>query len=408
MIKKITKNELKLGMYIHDLNCGWMNHSFFKKSFMLRKEADLKTILAAPNDDIYIDTLKGMDALSQPEGEDLGQPSGIEPILGRDRVVPPPDRTGFREERGLARQIKHEANVVIRALLTDVRMGRQVRPERLRPIVTRITDSILRNPGTLVSLCRIREADTCTFQHSVSVCALLVMFCHYLKLDGDIVREAGMGGLLHDIGKMRVPDHILNKPGKLSPAEFEVMKGHVALGLETLRQTPGISDLVLQVAGEHHERFTGGGYPNQRKGEEISPLGRMASIVDVYDALTSIRVYHKSIEPAEALRHLYQWSPDFFDEELVQHFIQAIGIYPVGSLVRLASGRLAVVIDQNEGGPLRPMVRVVYDLSRNRAMAPVDVDLSQVDPDGDGIITHEDPKAWNLDPDYFLNLEIDP
>ena len=161
MIKKITKNELKLGMYIHDLNCGWMNHSFFKKSFMLRKEADLKTILAAPNDDIYIDTLKGMDALSQPEGEDLGQPSGIEPILGRDRVVPPPDRTGFREERGLARQIKHEANVVIRALLTDVRMGRQVRPERLRPIVTRITDSILRNPGTLVSLCRIRETDSC-------------------------------------------------------------------------------------------------------------------------------------------------------------------------------------------------------------------------------------------------------
>jgi len=179
----------------------------------------------------------------------------------------------------------------------------------------------------------------------------------------------------------------------------------VVLGLETLRQTPGISGTVIQVAGEHHERFEGSGYPERVKGAEISVLGRMAAIVDVYDAITSNRIYHKGMEPPAALTKLFEWSEQHFDPELVQHFIQAIGIYPVSSLVRLASQRLAVVIEQGAQGLLFPKVRVVYDVQRGRKITPVDLDLSDPLAGGDSIIRNEDPEVWRLNPFDYLTLE---
>jgi putative nucleotidyltransferase with HDIG domain len=409
MIKKVSTDELKLGMYIYDLNCAWMKHPFLRKSFMLRKEADLRTILDSPSREVYIDTLKGLDAAASLEE---GAPEA--PAAGEREVapeIPPPAvpaRSSFLEELAIASRIKQEAHKAMRSIMADVRIGRQIQVEQLNPVVSQITDSILRNPGTLVSLCRIREADAVTFQHSVSVSAMLVMFCHHLGMDREILHEAGMAGMLHDIGKMQVPDHILNKPGRLTGSEFEIMKGHVQLGTETLRQTPGISDIVLQVAGEHHEQFKGSGYPSRRKGDEISWLGRMASIVDVYDALTSKRAYHEGIEPASALHQLYGCSPGLFDEELVQHFIRAIGIYPTGSLVLLASNRLGAVIEQNEGSPLRPKVRIVYDLALDRKVAPLDVDLSLPAHAADGILGHEDPRSWNFGLDFTQNLDYEP
>jgi len=233
-----------------------------------------------------------------------------------------------------------------------------------------------------------------------------VTFCRYLDLDAEAIHQAGIGGMLHDLGKMRVPDHILNKPGKLTDGEFEIMKSHVLLGVDTLRQTPGISRTVMQIAGEHHERFDGTGYPERLGGEGISVLGRMAAIVDVYDALTSNRIYHKGMEPPAALRKLFEWSGQHLDEALVQHFIQAIGIYPVGSLVRLDSDRLAVVLEQSAGSLLSPKVRVVYDVARGRRINPQDLDLSLPESGGDAITSNEDPEAWGLRPFDYLTLDL--
>ena len=393
MIKKISKQQLKLGMYIHSLDCDWMTHSFIRNRFMLRNEADLEQILAGSVGGIYIDTLKGLDV----------QPGPGEPAPGPSPA--PWARTSHREELAAALQIKQEAFAIIHVLLTDVRMGRRVQVGLLEPLVDRIIDSILRNPGTLVSLCRIREADSCTYQHSVSACALLIMFGHHLHLGSAILHEAGIGGMLHDIGKVRVPDHILNKPGRLTDTEAMIMRDHVRLGLETLSQTPGVSDLVVQVAAQHHERLDGSGYPRKLKGFEISPMGRMATIVDVYDAMTSTRSYNTGVEPGVALQRLYQGSHGF-DQDMVQHFIQAIGIYPVGSLVRLESNRLAVVMEQNQGGLLHPVVRVVYDIGGDRPLAPFDLDLSGPENAGDGVLSHEEPAAWNLDPGSFLVLPL--
>ena len=383
MIKRIHKSELRLGMYIHSLDCNWMLHSFIRGSFPLQRQTDLEQILDSAVENVQIDTTRGLDT---------------EVPAPRDPA--PQGPTAHLEELPIARQIKREADTIIHSLLLDVRMGRQIQVERLEPVVSRIIGSILRNPGTLVSLCRLRQADQATFQHSVSSCALLIMFGQHLHLDRDTLHEAGVAGMLHDIGKMRVPDHILNKPGPLTQAESAIMRGHVRLGLETLSQTPGISKLVMQVAGEHHERLDGSGYPRRLRGLEISPMGRMATIVDVYDAMTSIRIYQGGIEPAEALRRLYLESPAGLDGDLVQHFIQAIGIYPVGSLVRLESGRLAVVLQQNQGGPLHPVVRVLYDIRHAMTLPPFDLDLAG---GGDGVAGHEEPAAWNLVPGSLID-----
>jgi putative nucleotidyltransferase with HDIG domain len=405
MIKKVSKIDLRLGMFIHDLNCGWMEHSFLRNSFMLRKDSDLQKIMDSGISEVYIDTVKGIDASGSPTLGEV-QADLAARMLDLSTPKPPPGgHTTHLEELGFAKKIQQEANKVIHSVLGDARLGRQIQVERLQPVVAQITESILRNPGTLVSLGRIREGDTYTFQHSVSVCTLLVSFCRYLELSPEIIHEAGIGGMLHDIGKMRVPDHILNKPAKLTDEEFAIMKEHVTLGLEILRGTPGISRTVIQVAGEHHERFEGSGYPEQLRGGEISQLGRMAAIVDVYDALTSNRIYHKGMEPPAALTKLFEWSDHHFDAELVQHFIQAIGIYPVGSLVKLASNRLAVVMEQSVQGLLSPKVRMMYDISRGRRLSPVDLDLADPACD-DSIVCNEDPEIWGQNPFEYLTLEM--
>jgi putative nucleotidyltransferase with HDIG domain len=405
MIKKIKKEDLQVGMFIHDLNCGWMDHSFFRRRFPLKKEDDLKKIRESGIREVYIDTEKGLDASGPTEAEVIKEIRGrMEDAVAQSSGEAP--QTSHRQELEVAQKIQSEATQVITSVLQDIRLGKQIEVERVSPVVGQITESILRNQGTLVSLCRIKERDTYTFQHSVSVCTLLVTFCRYMGMGREVIQEAGVGGMLHDIGKMRVPDRILNKPGKLTDDEFAVMKSHVTLGLEILQQTPGISTTVLQISGEHHEKFEGTGYPNKKKAQEISQLGRMAAIVDVYDAITSNRVYHTGMEPSIALQKLFEWSNHHLDEELVQHFIQAIGIYPVGSLVRLESNRLAVVVEQGTAGLLYPVVRLVYDIKRNCRLKPSDEDLSKAESGGDHILNAESPELWKVNPFDFLTLDL--
>jgi putative nucleotidyltransferase with HDIG domain len=410
MIKKVSKADLKLGMFIHDLNCGWMDHNFLRNSFMLRKDGDLQKIMESRIGDVYIDTVKGIDCGQAPTQVEVEADLAVRMQALAEPRPAPGARTSHLEELAFAKEIQKEANKVIHSVLSDVRLGKQIQVERLQPVVSQITESILRNQGTLVSLCRIREGDTYTFQHSVSVATLLISFCRAMDLPAEIVHEAGVGGMLHDIGKMRVPDHILNKPGKLTDAEFVIMKNHVNLGLEVLHKTPGISETVIQIAGEHHEKYCGTGYPSRKKGLEISTLGRMAAIVDVYDAITSNRVYHKGMEPPLALKKIYEWSDrsataePHMDEDLVQHFIHALGIYPVGSLVMLESQRLAVVLEQSQEGLLSPKIRVMYDCEKRKKLDPFDLNLADPENGADSIIGNEDPDDWKVNPFEYMDI----
>jgi putative nucleotidyltransferase with HDIG domain len=398
-IKRVRLADLRTGMYVHDLNCGWLDHGFLRQRFLLRHDGQIQKMKDQGLNEIYIDTSRGADVAGAPTQEE------IENQLSRELresaaggMALAPGRVPQHEESAAARRILGEAGDVMEGLLVDARLGKQVDFARTRPLVKEINASVLRNPGALLSLTRIKAADTYTFQHSVSICALLVAFTHAMGMDAATVEEAGLGGLLHDLGKSKVPNEILNKPGKLTEEEFTIMKSHVTHSGLLLEGMPGISQMVIQIAGEHHEKVGGGGYPRGLAGDQISQIGRMAAIVDVYDALTSDRVYHKGKEPSEVLKRLLEWSGTHLDGELVQLFIRTLGIYPVGSLVRLSSQRLAVVVEQG-GDLLRPTVRVVYDIGKKTWPHPRDLDLAKAP---DQIVDYQEPGDWGVDPGAYL------
>ncbi|MBK9795332.1 MAG: HD-GYP domain-containing protein [Holophagaceae bacterium] len=398
-IKRVRVDQLKPGMYIHDLNCGWLQHGFLRQQFLVNSPGQIEKMHKQGMHEVYIDTGKGADLLGAPTEAEVQQVLQVRlEASGTKGAVLPTARISQKEESGAARRILGEAQGVVKDMMQDVRLGRQVDPEKALVVVDDINASVLRNPGALLSLGRIKQADTYTFQHCVSVCALMVSFSHALGLDAAAVQEAGLGGLLHDMGKMKIPNEILNKPGRLTEEEFTIMKSHAALSRELLEGTPGMSETVIRIASEHHEKLGGCGYPLGLSGDQISRPGRMAAIVDVYDALTSNRVYHKGMEPSEALKKLLEWSGDHLDGELVQFFIRALGIYPVGSLVRLSDDRLAVVVEQQED-LLRPVVRVIYDAARRYGLPPRD--LSLIDSTFH-IECFEEPADWDLNPLEYL------
>jgi len=398
MTKRIDVRQLRPGMYIADLGSDWMAHPFLRNSFAVKDEATIAKIVAAGIHQVYIDPVRGLDVADAPTHHEVERQLTEEMLKVAAEPVPA-RRITATEEMGKARKIHAEANKIIHNIMNDVRLGQQVRLEQVEPVVERMTESILRNSGALMSLCRVKNADDYTFQHSVSVCALQVSFCRALGLDAGTIRLAGIGGLLHDIGKVKTPSSILNKPGRLTEEEFAVMKCHVVESKQILEQTEGISETSIQVAYQHHERHDGSGYPEGLKGEAISQMGKMAAICDVYDAITSDRCYHKGMAPHEALRRIFEWSKFHFDPALVQQFLRTIGIYPVGTLVMLESGRIGVVLEQSDGSLLQPTVKVFYDGKRRQYLPPAAIDLSRPlgHGGGDRIVGHEVAEKWGID-----------
>jgi putative nucleotidyltransferase with HDIG domain len=241
--------------------------------------------------------------------------------------------------------------------------------------------------------------------HSVAVCALMIALSRQLGLDDDKTREAGLAGLLHDIGKMAVDLTILNKPGKLTDAEFVSVREHPAAGYKMLLEATGIGEISLDVCLHHHEKMDGSGYPDGLAGDQISLYAKMGAVCDVYDAITSNRPYKSGWCPAESLSKMAEWSKGHFDERVFQAFVMSIGIYPVGTLVRLYSGRLGVVVEQQiEKSLMLPKVRVFFSTKSMTYITPELIDLAGRNLQ-ERIVAREDPGKWNLkDIDhYWLN-----
>jgi HD-GYP domain-containing protein (c-di-GMP phosphodiesterase class II) len=404
MIKKIPVERLRPGMFLHNLNAGWMSHPFIRNRFLVADDAVVQRIVSAGIHELYIDTTRGLDdaeALTEAEVDERL----MEEIQAAVHDEAPYRCTTVAEELPNARKLRARATRVIRSVMQDVKLGKVVNLDEVEDLVNEIIDSILRNDSALLLLLRVRAQNDYTLVHSVAVCALMVSFCHACHDDRPVLLQAGIGGLLHDVGKVRIPVEILNKPGRYTEYEYEVMQRHPRHGYELLQGMTGVSQDALDIVLNHHERMDGSGYPLGIPGGGISRLARMAAIADVYDAITSDRCYHTAMPPTAALKKMWEWSKYHFDPELMRGFMTTIGIYPVGTLVKLESGRIAVVVEPHESEVLKPKVRAFFSTRSNVHIPTQLIDLSRPfgAGGGDRIIGYEDPRKWNLDPTRYLS-----
>ncbi|MBI2307259.1 MAG: HD-GYP domain-containing protein [Rhodocyclales bacterium] len=396
MLKKISVDQLTLGMHLHEFCGSWMEHPFWRTRFVIRDAADIAAIRASSIREVWIDVAKGLDATTGVSRE--ASEAEVERELQAAAAAAAPavqQKATMREEAARAARICAKSKQAVVSMFQEARMGNAVSAEDCAPLVEEISNSVARNPGALISLARLKTADDYTYMHSVAVCALMIALARQLGLDEQQTRQAGLAGLLHDLGKAMIPGEVLNKPGKLTDEEFAIVKKHPELGHAALLLGSGVPEAVLDVCLHHHEKTDGSGYPKGLKADQISRFAKMGAVCDVYDAITSNRPYKAGWDPAESLRKMAEWTKGHFDETIFQAFVKSVGIYPTGSLVRLESGRLGVVTEQSGKSLLAPKVKVFFSTKANARIRPEEIDLSRPGVQ-DKIAGREDPAKWNI------------
>ena len=360
LIKRIPINKIELGMYVSDRTPGLEDTELRPKGFIRRWET-VDKLSGFGLEEIYIDVHRGLDS-----------PFTL-PIAGTDALKP---RVELQKEREQADKVYAEARGLVTSILRDVKMGNAIDVGPVESLADDINESVLNNHNALLCLAAIREKDQYLLEHSINVGILMGVFARFLGYEDELIHMLVTGALLHDIGKIRVHNQILNKPGKLTDEEWMEMKRHVVYGQEVLLKSEGVAAVALSICGMHHERLDGSGYPMGVKEHEIDNFGRLAAIVDVYDALTADRVYHKGKPPADAMHFLMELTEGHLDRQLVNMFVRCMSVYPVGSLVELNNGRAGVVISVNHVHPESPIVKTIYNLRHKSYETPKICDLS--------------------------------
>ncbi|WP_092760048.1 HD-GYP domain-containing protein [Rhodoferax sp. OV413] len=397
MLKRIHVQQLTLGMHI-DGFCGpWMEHPFWRNHFVLTDPQDIALILASSIQEVWIDTSKGKDlAADTPALAQTESLAAVQQEVHAAEAVPSDTQpTSLAAEYKRAAEICVKSKRAIMTMLQEARMGKTVDTELASHMVQEISDSMLRNHEAMINLARLKTADDYTYMHSVAVCALMVALARRLELDEAQTRSMGLAGLLHDLGKAMMPMEVLNKPGKLTDAEFAIIQSHPAQGHKLLVEGQVLDPIVLDVVLHHHEKTDGTGYPQRQKDEEISLYAKMGAVCDVYDAITSNRPYKKGWDPAESLKRMAEWTNGHLDAQVFQAFVKSLGIYPTGSLVRLTSGRIGVVVEQNAATLLKPLVKVFFSTKADMRIPPQVIDLAATGCK-EKIIGREDPETWRF------------
>ncbi|MBD8492421.1 HD-GYP domain-containing protein [Pseudomonas syringae] len=380
MLRKIPVTQLALGMHIHKFCRPRNNDPFWlaQVESVLHDPDVLARIQRSDTREVWIDTRQG-------------KAPGSSVVSMNEDTAP----TSLEKELHRARLICGRAKQAVMTMFAEAKMGRAMDMANVGLMVEEISSSILRHPHALISLSRLKNSDEYTYMHSVAVCALMVALARRMGLSEEQVRDAGVAGLMHDVGKMLMDPDILNKPGRLTDEEFMAIKAHPEAGLKILQRNHEVITAVLDVCLHHHEKFDGSGYPHGLAGEQISLMARMGAVCDVYDAVTSDRPYKKAWEAAQAIREMASWK-GHFDERIFQHFVKTVGIYPVGALVRLESERLAVVVEQGEHSLLMPKVKVLMSVRTRKPIEPRIIQLGK-SMEADSIVRIESPADWGLD-----------
>lgn len=396
MLKKIPVQEICLGMHLQAFCGAWLDHPFWRTKFVLTDPNDITLIIESPIKEVWIDISKGLDIQPDASGQQLQVETAEEVPV--EPPPPPEPKTSFSDEVKRAAKICARGKEAVVSMFQEARMGKAIEAEEVGPLVEEISNSTLRNPGALISLARLKTADDYTYMHSVAVCALMIALARKLGLDEQQTRDAGMAGLLHDLGKAMIPMEILNKPGKLTDEEFAIVKTHPEEGHKLLLDGHGISEAIKDVCLHHHEKVDGSGYPKRLNSETMTLFAKMGAVCDVYDAITSNRPYKAGWDPAESIKRMAEWK-GHFDPTVFQAFVKSLGIYPVGSFIRLESGKLGVVIEQGEQSLLKPKVKVFFSTKSQSYIKPEAIDLAR---SAEKIAGREDPEKWGIkDIDHY-------
>lgn len=402
MKKQIRIDELQLGMLVEQLDRSWLSTPFFRHKMTITSPQQIAQLKASGVQTVTV----SVDAAEIGEVSVLEQPSIEAPeITASEEVESVSPEISFEEELPEARRVYQAAKTIVQNAMQDTRFGRAINVEAVNTVVADMTDSVLRNPDALSSLSRLKRFDEYTFYHSVNTSLLAMSLGQNLGFDRAMLHLSGVGTLLHDIGKMKIPLEVLNKPGRFEAHEMEIMKQHVLRGVEVLASTTGLGESYVQPALEHHERVNGDGYPHKRAKQDISQYGLITAIVDIYDAMTSDRCYHKGQPAHQALQLLYRLSLEgHLDATLVQRFIQVVGVYPVGSVVELNTGEIAIVKQVHHHVPLTPMVLLIKSAGNTLLSKPHELDLvAQIEKPHRKIIAILDPKQIGIDPTDYLD-----
>jgi putative nucleotidyltransferase with HDIG domain len=299
-----------------------------------------------------------------------------------------------------------EAVTVANAVWESARVEGKPDAAAAQGMVDNLAQAVSQNRTALLALTALKNYDNYTFTHMVNVSILTMGQARGLGIDGPQLREFGLAALLHDVGKVRTPSEVLNKPDKLTDEEFVIMKRHVVDGAEILRRTPEIPALAPVIAFEHHLRIDGTGYPHGVDRSSLNLGTMLCSIADVYDAMRSQRRYQQAFPTDRILAVLQRNDGRQFDQHLVRRFVQLVGIFPAGNMVRLNTGEIAVVLRVHAPDPYRPRVRVLFGREGNRLELPVDINLWEADVDAadrsSSVAAPVDPGTYGIDPlDYM-------
>ena len=405
MLHRVPLDEVRIGMFVHAMEGSWLRHPFWRKRFLLDSQHDLQRLLDSDIPGVIIDDERGITPGPAAVLASSASSTGRKPIArrlteeefrsgSRAPRIPVEATCSVAEETERARTIVTRSKRAVMKMFGEARMGHAIELADVGPMVEEIAASVARNPSALINVARLKSKDEYTYMHSVAVCALMINLARTLELNELLVRELGMAGLLHDLGKMAVPDPVLNKPGKLTEEEYAVVRKHPERGYDFLVQSEDAPAIAAEVVLHHHEKYDGTGYPHGLKGDEISLYARMGAICDVYDAITSNRPYKDGWAPAESIARMLEWN-GHFDPKLLDAFIRSIGIYPVGTLVRLRSNRLGLVVAENKRDPIRPRIKAFYAI-RDRALIRPEMATIGNSLRDDSIIRRETAEHWNL------------
>lgn len=294
--------------------------------------------------------------------------------------------------------IINEAKNLVRKVLSETFEGKAIEVAHFEAVADKMIESVMDDADAMKCISALRTKDAYLLEHSVNVAFLLVTFGKHLGLDKSMLRQMAVGGILHDIGKIKVNNDILHKPGKLTPEEFEHIKLHQVYALEIMEKTTGLSQISKDVCLMHHEKLDGRGYPRGLKDDEIPLHGRMSCIVDIFDALTATRCYKEAMSPAAAFKILMSLTPFHLDQALVYEFIRCVGIYPVGSLVQLSDERVGIVWESKNRDALHPVVKCFYSLKYKRYTEVTMVDLLKTEVNIERGVS---PGSLDVDPTPF-------